>query len=263
MQECSVHVSPDGPDLMVSIQLLSKYYTCGKALVGALKSGHPYMPKVLGIDEGTDYFYLNMCYPSEYRLAQWIKNQRNRQKTTGTNSSERETTALKYFCCILKALEHLHQHRILHRNVTPNSIYLTKDGKDVQLCDFTTFKLLETREETRDTHRGFDPGYVPPEMWDDIEPSQGLKGDIWCLGCVLYEMLMPFHPYDKTNPICVAMAVATANQGKPVAFPDHVTCSNSIKELITHMLDPDPSTRWSLEQILQQPFLQPYLTDSS
>jgi serine/threonine protein kinase len=109
---------------------------------------------------------------------------------------------------ILCALEHLHSHHILHRDVKPGNLYITKEGR-VQLGDFGLAKVIPIdidpllEMETKDNCNGdfnITTGlctlqYRPPELLlggNGIVPSNGTNRgalDIWSAGCVFSEII--------------------------------------------------------------------------
>lgn len=94
--------------------------------------------------------------------------------------------ALVYIEKVGQALEILHQAQFLHRDLKPDNIMLTSDGRIV-LIDFGAAKDLTARNTQRFTAM-FTPGYAPLEQY-----SQAIKlgafTDIYALGATLYHLL--------------------------------------------------------------------------
>jgi serine/threonine-protein kinase len=97
------------------------------------------------------------------------------------------------------ALHHAHQRGLIHRDVKPNNILMSRDGRPL-LTDFGIAKALH--ESTGLTRTGTSigtPEYMAPEQIQ----GQKVDGrtDIYALGIVLYEMLIGWVPFTATTPV--------------------------------------------------------------
>uniref|UniRef100_A0A8C9AAX6 non-specific serine/threonine protein kinase n=1 Tax=Prolemur simus TaxID=1328070 RepID=A0A8C9AAX6_PROSS len=110
-----------------------------------------------------------------------------------------EDQILDWFVQICLALKHVHDRKILHRDIKSQNIFLTKDGT-VQLGDFGIARVLNSTVELARTCIGT-PYYLSPEICEN-KPYNN-KSDIWALGCVLYEMCTLKHAVICICFICV------------------------------------------------------------
>lgn len=95
------------------------------------------------------------------------------------------------------ALQSLHEHNIIHRDVAPDNIFISS-GREigVKLMDFGAARLLDATDEFIDIV--LKPGYSPVEQYDKGK-SIGPWTDIYALGATLYVMLTGTKPDESTN----------------------------------------------------------------
>lgn len=106
------------------------------------------------------------------------------KKVKEENSYLTEDQVLNYFTQICLAIKHLHDRKILHRDLKSQNIFLTKSGI-VKLGDFGIAKVLSHTKENVQTIVGT-PYYLSPEIVEN--KPYNYKSDIWSLGILLYEM---------------------------------------------------------------------------
>ena len=93
--------------------------------------------------------------------------------------------------------------------------------------------------------------YNPPEILKQI-PYDPFKGDIWCLGVMLFIMINQVYPFDRHN-----KDKMYENQMKKVYKLQEsvdIKVSNEIKELIKLLLEPDPERRPCIKEVCDQPW---------
>ncbi len=114
---------------------------------------------------------------------------------------------------VADAIQHAHEHGVLHRDVKPGNILLEADGRP-RLTDFGIARLLDAQRE-RLTAPDSIPGtlrYLAPESLTGAKV--GPAADVYGVGVVLFEMLAGRPPYDAPNPI----VLAEAQQQQPPAL---------------------------------------------
>jgi eukaryotic-like serine/threonine-protein kinase len=97
---------------------------------------------------------------------------------------------------VLSAVEHAHQHLVLHLDLKPPNILVRQDGQ-VKLLDFGISKLVQQgggqeTELTRLGGRALTPDYAAPEQLQGAEVTTA--SDVYALGVLLYRLLVGAHP---------------------------------------------------------------------
>lgn len=100
--------------------------------------------------------------------------------------------ALQWMGQLLSALEHLHRHGVVHRDVKPANLLLAPDG-NLKLADFGIARRSGDRlvQDSSGT-----PNYMAPEQMRGGAPDP--RSDLYAAGIVLYEMLTGSRPYAGT-----------------------------------------------------------------
>ena len=101
---------------------------------------------------------------------------------------------------VLLALDHFHQHQVIHRNLTPDAILLTKGGQArVTGFDFARVGKNRTTTIANQVIDDLDEAYQAPESFND--PTQAsIASDLYATGLILYELLtgdLPFENIDQ------------------------------------------------------------------
>ena len=153
-----------------------------------------------------------------------------------------ESDIWRIFIQLVKGLKALHVLKILHRDMKSANVFLFSNGS-AKLGDLNVSKVA--RRGLGYTQTGT-PYYASPEVWKDKPYDH--KSDVWSLGCVLYEMITlrpPFRAQDMEglfNKVC---------KGQYSRIPERF--SDDLFQVVQFLLQVNPSSRPSCEQILNHP----------
>jgi serine/threonine protein kinase/formylglycine-generating enzyme required for sulfatase activity len=101
-------------------------------------------------------------------------------------------------------LQHAHEKGMVHRDIKPNNLMLTVDGKKhiVKILDFGLAKATSEKDgETGLTKSGQilgTPDYLAPEQSRDAQHAD-IRADIYSLGCTLYFLLSGKRPFPESS----------------------------------------------------------------
>jgi serine/threonine protein kinase len=133
------------------------------------------------------------------------------QITPGGLSIQRVLTLAEQ---LLQGLACAHSHRVIHRDIKPDNIFLARSGGEevLKILDFSIAKDQSADTMTRDGDVLGTPQYLAPEQASG-RPVDG-RVDLWAAGVVIYELLtgkVPFHGQNLPNLILAILK----NPAKP------------------------------------------------
>jgi hypothetical protein len=150
---------------------------------------------------------------------------------------------------IAAGLSAAHRAGIVHRDVKPQNIFVTRTGV-VKLLDFGVARLEkaadpgpvdDTRPLASDTGAGLvlgTPAYMAPEQIRG--QAADARADIFAFGCVLHEMMCGTGPFERATP---ADAMAAVLAEAPPARPPHVGAPG-LERIVGRCLEKDPTDRF-------------------
>ncbi|XP_030623221.1 TRAF2 and NCK interacting kinase b isoform X11 [Chanos chanos] len=226
-------------EIKAEINMLKKYshHRNIATYYGAfVKKNHP------GMD---DQLWLVMEFCGAGSVTDLIKN-------TKGNSLKEEWTA--YICReILRGLTHLHQHKVIHRDIKGQNVLLTENA-EVKLVDFGVSAQLDRTVGRRNTFIGT-PYWMAPEVIacdENPDATYDFKSDLWSLGITAIEMAEGAPPLCDMHPMRALFLIPR----NPAPRLKSKKWSKKFQSFIDSCLVKNHSQRPSTEQLLKHPFIR-------
>ncbi|KAA6381934.1 MAG: putative Serine/threonine protein kinase [Streblomastix strix] len=189
------------------------------------------------------YLVLEYCEGGD--LHHYIKD----MKDKGTEISEKKSWEM--FEQIGFALQQLHINGIVHSDLKPSNILLTKDNR-IKIGDFGLARQLR-KDRDYTTQLGGTKIYQAPELLiaeeDQLKKRQTKSADIWACGVMLFELLTHQHPFshgEKRTPSFELMHRVLHDEPDeiPIHYPE------SMRNLVKRMLNKDPEQRITADEFV-------------
>ena len=170
--------------------------------------------------------------------------------------------AVEYSSQIARGLAAAHAHGIVHRDIKPDNLFVTRDGR-VKILDFGIAKLRDIDGATSTTVDTLTvqaivgtPAYMAPEQARGMAADH--RADVFSLGIVLYEMLSGLSPFRRPS---AAETMTAILHDEPPALPEGAGVPPALQRVLRHCLEKDPADRFQsardlafdLEGVLEGP----------
>jgi len=162
-----------------------------------------------------------------------------------------EEQVLDWFVQVCLALKHAHDRKVMHRDLKPQNIFLTRENF-VRLGDFGISKVLGSTMSVAHTCVGT-PLYLAPELCKGDQYNN--KCDVWSLGVILYELLTLRLPFHASNMPALIMQIVGGNYAP---LPAHT--HPELQRVIAEALEKDPAKRPRIHDILERDFVKERIT---
>lgn len=225
---------------------------------------HPHIVDVYALGEKDGYHYIASEYVKGLSLKELLQ-------AAGPLPVE---IALSIADSLLQALDFVHQHDIVHRDVKPGNILLNSLGQ-TKLSDFGLAYIEEEPTVTRQGSIIGTPAYMAPEQISG-DKADG-RSDLFALGAVLYEMLSGQQAFGGEN--YSACLYKIMNENPPLLNEVKRDISEDLAAWIDKIMRKTPEERWpdagtarrhlqpllptKPEQVKPAGFIQPFLPDFS
>ena len=172
------------------------------------------------------YYCIIMEYCENGDLRSWINEKKSLNKLFNLE--------LIYYWIneIINGIYYLHnKHRIIHRDIKPNNIFLTKKAR-IKIGDFGISRVFDDESKSiASTHLGTYK-YMSPQVLNNS--AYTFKTDCWSIGCTLYELITLNIFYDSIH-----------NEL-------NISSMNILNQLLNMMLQVDEHKRSSSQQLMNK-----------
>lgn len=157
---------------------------------------HPNIATVYDFDRDGGTVFMTMELLEGQELSRYIK----RLPAGGMDVAE----GLALIEQICKALGYAHARGLVHSDLKPGNVFITRDGT-IKLLDFGISRASKLRADVEGEDTLFDPvslgaltpAYATPQMFEGAVPDP--RDDIYALACIAYELLAGRHPFNKLS----------------------------------------------------------------
>ncbi|XP_026560872.1 mitogen-activated protein kinase kinase kinase 4 isoform X2 [Pseudonaja textilis] len=204
---------------------------------------HPNLVRYFGVELHREEMYIFMEYCDEGTLEEVSR------------LGLQEHVIRLYTKQITTAINVLHEHGIVHRDIKGANIFLTSSGL-IKLGDFGCSVKLKNNMQTMPGEVNSTLGtaaYMAPEVITRAKgEGHGRAADIWSLGCVVIEMVTgkrPWHEFEHNFQIMYRVGM-----GHKPPIPERISPEG--KGFLSHCLESDPKMRWTASQLLDHSFVK-------
>jgi len=210
---------------------VERFYKEGRA---AGKLNHGNIAQAFDVGEASGYHYFVMEFVDGYSLFDEMEQRRGKPFS--------ESHALRVIIQVAKALEHAHIQGLIHRDVKPKNIMITRQG-DVKLVDLGLARPANDDAAAKaEAGRAFGtPYYISPEQIRG-EVDIDFRADIYSLGATLYHLVTGRVPFEGATPV----AVMQKHLKETLVPPDHINTklSAGLGEVVETMMAKERRRRY-------------------
>ncbi len=224
-------------------EFVDRFYKEGKA---AARLSHNNIVQAIDVGSTPDGFhYFVMEYVEGLTLYDIMQ-----PPPVGEGRNFAEAEALDVMMQIADALAHAHQRNLIHRDVKPKNILLTREGV-AKLTDLGLARATDDKEaaESEAGKAYGTPYYISPEqIRGDVDID--FRADIYSLGATMYHLVTGKPPFDGETP----SAVMHKHLKQPLTPADHVNTALSagVGEIIDVAMSKNRDERYqSTEDLLE------------
>lgn len=209
-----------------------KFISEAQAAAGLM---NPNIVNVYDVGEDRGLYYMVMELVEGITLKEYIQKK--------GKLSTREVLSIAIQMCT--GVEAAHNHNIIHRDIKPQNIMISKEGK-VKVTDFGIARAVDSNTVSQGAMGSVH--YVSPEQ------ARGgycdAKSDIYSVGITMYEMVTGRVPFDGDSTVSVAMKHLQENIVPPSEYAPNIT--RALERIILKCTQKSPERRYASTALLIQ-----------
>ncbi|KAI3447847.1 hypothetical protein Pfo_004512 [Paulownia fortunei] len=160
-----------------------------------------------------------------------------------------EDLSRKYFQQLISAVDYCHSHGVFHRDLKPENLLLDENW-ELKVTDFGLSAVTDQIRPDGLLHTLCGtPAYVAPEILAK-KGYDGAKVDVWSCGVILFVLNAGYLPFNDSNLMAMYRKIYKGE------FRCPKWTSPDLKRFLTRILDPNPSTRITVHEILNDPWFK-------
>lgn len=225
-------------DRTVAVKMLKEQFSKDEEFIrrfrreaqSATSLSHPNVVNIYDVGEEEDLYYIVMEYVEGQTLKDYI-NEKGRLSVSET---------VRILEQIVAAVSHAHDNHIVHRDIKPHNILMSKDGE----AKVTDFGIARAISEATITHTNSVLGsvhYLSPEQARGGQVTY--KSDLYSLGVVTYEMLSGEVPFSGDT--AVSVAIKHLQEPLPLLREKDSAIPQSIENFVIKATAKDPFKRFN------------------
>jgi len=195
----------------------------------ATSLAHPNIVSIYDVGEENDIYFIVMEYVKGLTLKQYIQRHYNIPVET----------ALHFMEQITAAIEHAHQHDIIHRDIKPQNI-LIDNNNNVKITDFGIATALSATSITQTNAVLGSVHYLSPEQARGGMANK--KSDIYSLGIVMFELLTGRLPFSGESAVSIALKHLQSTTPSPKRWNPLIP--QSVENIVLKATAKDPFHRY-------------------
>ncbi|KAI0034446.1 kinase-like domain-containing protein, partial [Vararia minispora EC-137] len=202
---------------------------------------HPNIGLIYDVWETSSNYYIFLEYIDGQELFHYLSDKDKKKLDT--------EEARRFFRQIIIGLDYCHRHHIVHRDLKLENILVSRQG-NVKIVDFGLAAWREANSDGLLRTKCGSNHYMAPEILRG-RPYDGTATDVWACGIVLYTMLVGTVPWDDDDANKLVKMILTEHLRIPLGV------DRKARDLLTRMIERNPTRRITVPQILVHDFLKP------